>query len=201
MPESRPPGRRGRPREPRELELRVTLAEIEPPVWRLVGVPDDYTLHQLHRVLQLLFGWLDYHLYDFRVGGRRFEAPDPEAEDEDSTAVRLRDLGLEAGTRFTYTYDFGDNWKHEILVEGIHAVVHRQGEPRLPTLLGGARAGPHEDSGGCPGHADMVRALRNKRHPEHRRYRDWAGPEYDPERFDPWLAGQNLSLAAAWGAI
>src|SRR5688500_7754393 len=89
-------GRRGRPRIPRDLDLRVTITDIEPPIWRLVRVPDDYTLHQLHRVLQLVFGWLDYHLYDFRVGERRFEAPDPEAEGEDSTAIRLRDLELTA---------------------------------------------------------------------------------------------------------
>ncbi|HEV7588708.1 MAG TPA: plasmid pRiA4b ORF-3 family protein, partial [Longimicrobium sp.] len=126
---------------------------------------------------------------------------DPEAEDEDSTAVTLRDLGLKVGAQFTYTYDFGDNWTHEIVVEGVHAVEHTRGAPRLPTLLDGVRAGPHEDSGGRSGYADMVRALRNKRHPEHRQYRDWAGPGYDPERFDPWLAGQNLALAAAWGAI
>jgi hypothetical protein len=93
---------RGRPKPPCDLELRVTVTEIEPPIWRLVRVPDDYTLHQLHRVFQLLFGWLDYHLYDFRIGERRFEAPDPEAEAEPSTKARLRDFGFEAGDRFTY---------------------------------------------------------------------------------------------------
>jgi hypothetical protein len=53
------------------VELRLTLAGIEPPIWRYVRVPDAYTLHQLHRVIQLVFGWLDYHLYTFEVAGRR----------------------------------------------------------------------------------------------------------------------------------
>ncbi len=193
--------RRGRPRIPRDLDLRVTITDIEPPIWRLVRVPDEYTLHQLHRVLQLVFGWQDYHLYDFRLGERRFEAPDPEAEGEDSTAVRLRDLALTAGSRLTYTYDFGDYWQHEIVVEDIHVPIRHLDEPPLPALLGGARAGPHEDSGGSSGYQRMVKALRNRRHPEHRHYREWAGELYDPERFDPWLANQNLVLAAAWGAI
>lgn len=193
--------RRGRSRTPHDVELRVTLAEIEPAIWRLVRVPDEYTLHQLHRVFQLLFGWLDYHLYDFRIGERRFEAPDPEAEGEDSTRMRLRRLGLGAGDRFTYTYDFGDNWEHEVVVEKVHAVELRPDEPRFPILIDGARAGPHEDSGGRWSYAEMMTALRNKRHSQHRMYRDWLEPTYDPERFDPWLAGQNLTLAAAWGAI
>lgn len=192
---------RGRPKPPCDLELRVTVTEIEPPIWRLVRVPDDYTLHQLHRVFQLLFGWLDYHLYDFRIGERRFEAPDPEAEAEPSTKARLRDFGFEAGDRFTYLYDWGDNWEHEVVVEKLHVAELRRGEPRLPILIDGARAGPHEDSGGRWSHAEMLKALRNRRHPQHRQYRDWIEPTYDPERFDPWLAGQNLMLAAAWGAI
>jgi hypothetical protein len=104
MPSNAPspaPARRGRRPKPRAVELRITLADIEPPIWRRVRVPDTYTLHQLHRVIQLLFGWLDYHLYEFRIGERRFEEPDEEAEGEDSTAVRLRDLALSTGARFT----------------------------------------------------------------------------------------------------
>src|SRR3982751_4045698 len=82
MPRSNPsPARRGRKPKPRALDLRITIAGIEPPIWRLVRVPDAYTLHQLHRVIQLVFGWLDYHLYAFTVGGRRFEEPLEEAED------------------------------------------------------------------------------------------------------------------------
>jgi hypothetical protein len=85
------------------------------------------------------------------------------------------------------------------VVEKLHVAELRRGEPRLPILIDGARAGPHEDSGGRWSHAEMLKALRNRRHPQHRQYRDWIEPTYDPERFDPWLAGQNLMLAAAWG--
>jgi hypothetical protein len=91
------PARRGRKRKPRLVELRITIAGTEPPVWRRVRMPDTCTLHQLHRIIQLLFGWMDYHLYGFRVGERRFEAPDDQAEGEDSTAVRLSDLALSNG--------------------------------------------------------------------------------------------------------
>ena len=193
--------KRSRSRIPHNLVLRVSLTGIEPEIWRRVRVPDNYTLHRLHRVFQLLFGWQDYHLYDFRIGERRFEEPLPEAEDEPSTRFRLRDFELNAGDRFTYTYDFGDDWEHDVVVEGLQHLEGLGDELWLPALLGGERAGPCEDSGGPHGYAQMVRALRNRRNREHQGYRDWVGPLYDPERFDPWLAGQNLVLAAAWGVI
>ena len=71
-------------RKPMQLLLRITMAEITPPIWRLVRVPDRFTLHQLHRVLQVVFSRLDYHLYAFEIGSRRFEAPDEESEAEDA---------------------------------------------------------------------------------------------------------------------
>ncbi|HEU4886047.1 MAG TPA: plasmid pRiA4b ORF-3 family protein [Longimicrobium sp.] len=192
--------RRSRKPEPRTVDLRITLADIDPPIWRHVRVPDELTLDQLHRVIQLLFGWLDYHLYSFQAGERSFEEPDIEATGEDSTTVQLRDLELTKGGRFTYTYDFGDDWVHEIEVKDIYASTPRDDGPRFPELLGGERAGPHEDSGGPRGYQQMVEALRDPRHPEHKTYRSWAG-DYDPERFDVWMARNNLTLAAAWGAI
>jgi hypothetical protein len=205
MPSTSPlpvPARRGPKRKPRLVELRITLAEIEPPIWRRVRVPDAYTLDQLHQVIQLVFGWLDYHLYGFRVGERRFEAPDEEAEGEDSTVVRLRELALGKGARFTYTYDYGDNWVHEIEVENVYIMtpMDEDDERLLPMLYGGERAGPREDSGGPDGHQEMCEALRDPDHPDHGTYRRWANV-YDPERFDVWMARNNLTLAAVWGAI
>jgi hypothetical protein len=199
-PPSPVPARRGRKPKPRLVELRITIADIEPPIWRHVRVPDAYTLHQLHRVIQLVFGWLDYHLYMFDVGGRRFEQPLDDAEDEDSTAVRLRELALGNGARFTYTYDFGDDWVHEIVVQGAYVPMRLDGDPPLPVLFGGERSGPPEDCGGPGGYAEMLQALGDPDHPEHESYRLWAG-DYDPERFDVRTARNNLTLAAAWGAI
>ena len=92
------------------VQLRVTLLEIEPPIWRSILVRADTTLHELHRVIQMLFQWYDYHLYRFDIGERGFEAPDEEAEGEDSTRAKLGQLGFRAGDTFEYTYDFGDDW-------------------------------------------------------------------------------------------
>lgn len=46
-----PPRSRGARRVPKQLLLRVTMREIDPPIWRQLRVPDAFTLHQLHRIL------------------------------------------------------------------------------------------------------------------------------------------------------
>jgi hypothetical protein len=48
--------------------LRVELLDVQPLVWRRVRVPVTMTLRALHGVLQLVMGWQDCHLHEFRVG-------------------------------------------------------------------------------------------------------------------------------------
>jgi hypothetical protein len=190
-------------RVPKQLVLRMTLCDIEPLIWRRIRVPDSFTLHQLHRVLQIIFSRLDYHLYSFEIAEREFQAPDPEAEweTEDATKTRLQDLELRAGSRFTYVYDFGDDWRHDIVVERQLPMPPERGPDWSPRLLDGARAAPPEDAGGVRGYATMLDALRDVHHPEHDEYRAWVGEAYDPERFDAWALDHALALVVAWGGI
>jgi hypothetical protein len=181
--------------------LRVTIRDIRPAIWRQLLVPDRLTLDQLHRVLQLVFGWQDYHLYAFELGERRFEAPDPEAEGEDAAATTLGALGLSAGAEFVYRYDFGDDWEHEILVEDVRPRTPADGEEAWPALLGGARAGPPEDCGGAHGYAELIATLERPRSRAYAELRKWLGEVYDPEVFDRWAVGRILTLAAAWRAV
>ena len=58
--------------------LHVQLAEVEPPIWRRLAVPGLRTLHALHGILQAAMPWQDYHLYQFEIGGTRYEDPDPD---------------------------------------------------------------------------------------------------------------------------
>jgi hypothetical protein len=177
------------------------MAEITPPIWRLIRVPDQFTLHQLHRILQIVFSRLDYHLYAFRVGSRRFEAPDPESEAEDATRIMLSELALGPGAAFSYLYDFGDGWEHHIVVEALLPMPSENGPDWSPRLLDGARAAPPEDAGGTPGYELVVAALRNSRHPQHKDIRNWVGTAYDPNKFDAWSLDHALALAVAWGAV
>lgn len=74
-------------------------------------VPETITLGRLHRTIQAVMGWQDYHLHKFEIGGQRYGVPDPEWDDPGSVlpeapARLARCLGRDK--RFVYTYDFGD---------------------------------------------------------------------------------------------
>ncbi|HST60997.1 MAG TPA: plasmid pRiA4b ORF-3 family protein [Longimicrobium sp.] len=208
MPPSKPapaPARRGPKPKPRALDLRISLAEIEPPIWRRVRVPDAYTLDQLHRLIQMLFGWRDEYRYGFEAAGEHFEPSYEEGHDDDddgTPSVRLRDLQLGKGARFTYTYGFRDQWTHEIVVADVYIItpMDEDDERLLPMLYGGERAGPREEVGDPASYREMMEARADPHHPEHGHDRLWAGI-YDPEQFDVWMTRNNLILAAVWGAI
>ena len=124
-------------------QVKVTLHGIKPPIWRRLRLPAATTLAQLHQVIQAAFGWEDAHLHAFEVGGRRYSRPDFELWDEaaDEGTVRLQDLAARPGARLRYTYDFGDSWEHDLLVESI-----------LPT----ASSTPSASPAGVPAHPRTV---------------------------------------------
>lgn len=183
------------------LQLRITLSEIEPPIWRRVLVPASMTLHELHRAIQVIFDWYDYHLYEFEVRGERYEAPDEEATGADSTKARLSRFQLAPGETLLYRYDLGDDWEH--LVE-IEAQEDRPSLDWIPWLMDGERRGPKEDSGGPRGYVKLVRLLErplDDLDEEERGYVGWLGSDFDPGAFSVEQARHALLLAAAWGVL
>jgi hypothetical protein len=47
------------------LQLKIQIRDEHPPVWRRLVIPRRFTLAQLHAVIQIAFGWENYHLYQF----------------------------------------------------------------------------------------------------------------------------------------
>ena len=188
-------------RRPAAYEILITLAEVDPPVWRRLIVSSAMTLHELHRAIQLLFSWYDYHLYEFKFADRRFEAPNREAEGEDSTSVTLADLNLSKGAELSYVYDFGDEWLHLIEIERMRI---RSDGVDLPWLDDGERRGPPEDCGGPTGYMALLASLRTPLEDltdEDREKAHWAGLNFDPEEFSVEQARHSLTLASAWGVL
>jgi diadenosine tetraphosphate (Ap4A) HIT family hydrolase len=175
-------------------QLNVTLRGIHPPIWRLLQVPGQVTLHQLHLILQAALGWENYHLYQFAWAGVLIAEPDPEGDlltfpDLDSHRTRLATIASRIRTTFVYEYDFGDSWEHDLVVEQI---LSPENDLRYPRCLAGQRACPREDCGGTSGYEELVEALRDPHHERHVELRTWAGESYDPEAFD--LAATNRAL-------
>ena len=169
-------------------QLKVVLLGCEPAVWRRLQVPGDAKLDWLHAVLQVGIGWTNSHLHQFKVGeacysdtrhhAAEFE-DDPEIMEE--RAFALRQIAPLEGDVFRYEYDFGDSWEHEITVEKI---LPSPTASSFALCLDGARSCPPEDCGGIPGYEDLLKILKNRKHPEHKRMKEWLGRPFDAAAFD-----------------
>ncbi len=148
-------------------QLKVVLEDIRPALWRRFQVLGNTTLAQLHQVLQITMGWEDYHLHRFSL-----------SEDE---SLCLDQLSLDESCTFSYVYDFGDEWVHQITVEKLTPLQTEQ--PHL-TCLAGKRACPPEDCGGSWGYTALLKTLQNPRHPEYSERKEWIGREFNPEMFN-----------------
>lgn len=149
----------------RTTRLRVTMREVTPSVVRVVDVPAAATLPELHNILQVAIGWTNSHLHEFVTAeDQRYGNPDLDCgyEVQDESTVALRNLPA----RFTYRYDFGDGWKHDVEVVG-------SGGPQ-PGCVDGEGACPPEDCGGPHGYTELQEALADPTHPDHDHLRGWA---------------------------
>jgi len=184
----------GRYQSESQYSLHVQLTGIEPPIWRKIVVPGAISLHTLHKMLQVVMGWENAHLYLFRLTINEkttvYGLPDPDWEDihiRDSRRTKLDATVWADWLKLTYEYDLGDSWVHQITIEKIeHLAEENLNEQALwiiPRCLAGERACPPEDAGGIGGYTLLLSALRNAKHPEHERLRQWAGSYYDPELF------------------
>ena len=139
-------------------------------------------------------GWENYHLYDFEVGGEHYTDPRGMADldMEDASRVKLGQVAPEGKAKFRYTYDFGDNWQHEVLVE---KVVSPEEGQTYPVCIDGKRACPPEDVGGPWGYMEFAEAIRDPEHEQHEEFLEWRG-EFDPEAFDLGRREQATQAAA-----
>jgi hypothetical protein len=172
-------------------QLKITIDDIRPPIWRRVLVPSRMTLAQVHRVIQEAFGWWNSHLHAFEIDGVAYGIDDGEGWGEPPVDERRTTLDTVAssGDRFRYTYDFGDDWVHRIEVED---VVRLDPSGAYPRCGAGRRSGPPEDVGGPWGYARFLEAVADPNHHEHEQQLEWAGGSFDPERCD--LAEINAGL-------
>lgn len=198
----------GSPREPAEgteaavpiLQIKVSLTRVaKPPVWRRLQLRADTRLDHLHQIIQIAFGWEDYHLHVFEAGGEDFGPADPDLDLDtaDERRFTIADL-VAADDRIRYTYDFGDNWGHDILVEKL---LEPEPGVRYPVLVTAKGACPPEDCGGVWGYEDLKAVLADPDDEEHRAMREWAGVE-ESEKFDPAAVDADALRArlAEWQA-
>lgn len=124
------------------------FAEKNPTVSRTIQIRGDQTLDDLHDAIYEAFDRYDEHLYEFQFGkrpqapGPRYSAPaddfgfdmgdEPTGYTDETT---IDSLGLKKGQKFFYWFDFGDDWWHQIKVDGIEEGTFR-GKPKVINRVG-----------------------------------------------------------------
>lgn len=178
-------------------QLRITLQDIEPPIWRTIQIPSTCTFWDLHSYIQDAFGWTNSHLFSFTYTDSFSDEPiilgNPlETESDDMTYEpdgwkhKINRYITGETSKIEYLYDFGDNWQHTIELE--HILPAEQGI-KYPRCIAGERNSPPEDCGGPHGYAGLLETLFDPTDPEHEDTVTWVdsmkGCRFDPEEFDP----------------
>lgn len=171
------------------FQFKIQLRNItDPPVWRRLLVPEQFTFLRMHRVIQLAFGWKDCHLFQFSpngYGGHPIVGiPDPEMGDtQDAKKIKLSEIFTTPKQKFTYIYDFGDDWFHQINLEKI-----TDDKLLRADCMAGIGACPPEDCGGPYGYENLKMILADPKDPEHAGMKEWLGltkkQKWDAAAFD-----------------
>jgi len=167
-------------------QLKISLQDAQPPIWRRFLVSKNVTLRKLHRIIQDVMGWTDTHLHEYEINGKRYGQPEDECGDSDpdildEAKARIGQLIVEEGSRFLYVYDFGDDWVHLLELEKI---LKPEAGVKYPVCLAGERNCPPEDCGGVFGYQDFLAAFTDPTHPDHEEVRESLYEGWDPEEFD-----------------
>jgi Plasmid pRiA4b ORF-3-like protein len=177
------------------FQFKITLLEINPPIYRKIQVPDSYSFWDLHVALQDAMGWLDYHLHAFRFyksNQQTIEIGIPDNTFDDLMVlpgwdVAITDYFKELGDKALYEYDFGDGWQHEVLLEGI---LLREKGVKYPNCIAGKRACPPEDCGSVSGYYHLLEILEDPSNDEYEDTIEWLKGHaknyypYLPDEFD-----------------
>jgi hypothetical protein len=144
---------------PEVYQVRIALLGIQPEIWRRILVPPEMTLRRFSDAIQIAMGWGGHHLHEFRAGMEIFGQPDEDSDPygitrrQDDRKVALRAMLPTTQTEAFYTYDFGDDWQHSIVLE-----KRLKPDPavRYPVCIDGEMACPPDDCGGPPGYSELV---------------------------------------------
>jgi hypothetical protein len=191
---AKPPAKRRKADGPAPVyQLKVSLRGAKPPIWRRLLVPADISLARLHTTILAAFGWNGGHMHVFETAYGDFGQADRELGHRADTSVTLEQVASAVRDKIRYTYDFGDDWVHDITVE---KVLDADPATTYPRCTGGRRAAPPDDCGGIWGYQELVHVLADPKHPEHADRLEWLGlsdaSEFTPDAFDPAEVNRQL---------
>ena len=168
-------------------QIQISLIGSKPKIWRRVLVQSDMLLSDFHKVIQSSMGWTNSHLHLFDKNETCYSENipgDPSWEEMgyvDYQGMKVSDLLVNEEERILYEYDFGEGWKHDIILEKI--LSGEENELEKPICLAGKLNCPPEDCGGIRGYSNLLEILKNPADEEYESYIEWLGGKFDPEHF------------------
>lgn len=187
-------------------QIKITIKDIEPAIWRRLRIPGNITFRQLHQIIQAAFGWLDYHLHNFQFDKYVVAISDDnyapgelygeQLKELDTDKTKINEL-FDSNDRCIYEYDLGDSWEHEIIIEKRMKDTKTNS---IPECLDGASQRPPEDVGGRGGFEDFLKIIGGKKKTEKEEMLAWAekdtaGRIYDPAYFSKNEVNRKLLFA------
>ena len=171
----------------RIARLRIELQELEPKIWRRIDMPLSTTLEALHDAIQMTMGWTFSHLWEFDIDGRCYGDPSFREFDDEPPIYKAKGLRLgvvisRGVERFVYTYDYGDNWRHDVIVNGGSQRRTRTGNIRSSWT--GPGAVRRRTSAARTGSWTFWEAVLDPAHEQLRDMVRWYGGPFDPMGFD-----------------
>lgn len=171
-------------------QFKITLQDSKPPIWRRIQVPETYSFWDLHVGIQDAFGWDGYHLHEFEImdsaSRKKVKIGFPDDDFGRDILInwkqKISDYFTLDNKKSIYTYDFGDDWIHNVLLEKI---LPREKNINYPRCITGKRACPPEDCGGIWGYEEFLEAIEDPDHGQHKEMLEWIGNDFDPDYFNP----------------
>lgn len=188
-------------------KIKIVLRDSNPLIWRRIIIPSQITFERLHDIIQVAMGWSNNFLYDFNIVEENLRITCDEenidrynfyskiklTEDNDpygyiakytkiipkrSNEVIIDDYFIKYN-QIEYVYDFGDYWKHDLIIEE----VLKDYKGPCPVCIGGEEACPPEDIGGILEYGQFLRIINDENHQDYESLRKWATENFYKEAF------------------
>lgn len=168
------------------LCLKISLEELDYPVWRSIVVPGGMDFDVFCRVVLETFGWTGEKASVFLNSGVGNYIWTPIEEEKlknfELCGVKtVLDYFKNEGIAY-FIYDQNEQWLHKIELEEI---IESTKPLRHIKCIGGKRHRPPEDVGGLNGYSKFLEIIKDPKHPRYYEKLAWAEKDTAGRMFDP----------------